>query len=367
MRSSFLVLACVTLVAGFISCSKNDNPIPPLAPETVGAYILNNGKWQSNNASLSYYNLQTREVATKVFATKNAKKLGDLGQDMVIYGGKMYITVANSGVIFVTDKQTKIIKEIQLPNYKTPRSVVAYQGKVYATYFEGALAQIDTTTFEVKTIPVGNNPDELGIANGNIYVANSDGMNWPPVGNTVSVVDIATFTISKEITVAVNPRLVEVDNQGDVYLISSGDYSENMPAVLQRIDTKTNTVQGVELSVTDNKGDKVVLTPNYMAMGANDKLYIVCGKSDMNGYVQGKVYCYNTLTEKMEGEFVTDGSVVQNFHYISADKISGNVYIGSSDYINNGDMYVFTPDGKLEDKFDTGGLNPMGVYFLTSN
>ncbi|MEG0519291.1 MAG: hypothetical protein RR555_10570 [Bacteroidales bacterium] len=365
MKRKFLMMACAALVIGITSCSKDDPTPDPIPQTTVGAYVLNGGKFGSNNSSLTYFNPATKEATYNVFSTKNGKKLGDSGQDMAIYGSKMYINVYNSGVIFVTDKQAKIIKEIQIKEYKAPRSVIAYNGKIYVTYYEGALAQIDTTTFEVKTVKVGANPEALKAANGKIYVANSGGMNTP-LGNTVSVVDPIAFKVLKDIKVADNPTMLQADSQGDIYVISMGNYYD-VPPTFQRIDAKTDVVSAMEVSIVNAEGKKVILpVPSYMAMGANDKLYIVSGENDATWLLQGKIYTLNAATEKVEGELIQDGTVVKNMYYLSADKVSGNIYAGSSDYKTNGDMYVFSPDGKLIQKFDTGGINPIGVYFLTN-
>lgn len=364
MKRKFLMVACVALVFGVISCSKDDNPTPPAPEVTVGAYVLNSGKFDSNNSSLAYFNTATQEVTYNVFAAKNGKKLGDTGQDMVIYGSKMYISVYNSGVIFVTDRQAKIIKEITLTDYKAPRSLIAYNGKVYVTYYEGALGQIDTTSFDVKTVKVGSNPEDMRVANGNIYVANSGGMSTP-VGNTISVVDPVALKVLKDIKVADNPTMLESDSKGDIYVISMGNYYD-VPPRLQRIEAKTDIVYTVELSVKEDGKDVVLPVPSYMTMGADDKLYLMSGNNDATWLLQGKVYTFNAATEKLEGEFIKDGTVVKSMYYISADKVNGNIYAGSSDYKTNGDMYVFSPDGKLIKKFDTGGLNPIGVYFLTN-
>ena len=66
----------------------------------------------------------------------------------------------------------------------------------------------------------------------------------------------------------------------------------------------------------------------------------------------------------MQSGFITDGTVVDNTYCLSVDPISGNLYIGTSDYVSTGDMYIFSPEGKLIDQLALSGLNPMGAYFL---
>lgn len=351
MKKIFLLMICTALMLGAVSCEK-ENTNPDVPESATGVYVLNNGSFNQNNSSLYLYEPSTKLIAKNVFASRNGKKLGDTGQDILIYGGKMYITVKGSGVLFVTDTQGNILKEIVLSDYKEPGNLTSYNGKVYVSYFDGGVAQIDTVKFDTKTVKVGDNPEELKAANGKIYVANSGGMNYPVYGKTVSVIDAATMKVIKTLEVADNPRFVEVDGQGDIYVISSGNYGVVKP-VLQRISSQTDLVQNIPLS----------FPPVWFAMGAEDKLYIIGGESDSDFHVQGKVYTFNTSTEKVDGAFVTDGTEVKSFHYLSADGVSGDVYVGSSDYVNNGDMYVFGKDGKLKDKFETG-LNPIKCVFL---
>ena len=68
---------------------------------------------------------------------------------------------------------------------------------------------------------------------------------------------------------------------------------------------------------------------------------------------------YNAADGKRIGEFVTDGTSLPKAYSLSAT--DDFVWVGCSDYKNNGDMYVFTKDGNLYDKFDTQGINPIKV------
>ena len=50
-----------------------------------------------------------------------------------------------------------------------------------------------------------------------------------------------------------------------------------------------------------------------------------------------------------------------NAYSISAAS-DGYIYVGCSDYVNTGDVYVLTSAGTLHDKFDSQGLNPVRAY-----
>lgn len=328
------------------------------AYEVSGVYILNSGKMGNNNSNISFYNFLTTEFKTKVFESANGTSLGDTGQDMVVYGSKMYIAVYGSGVIYVTDKQGKklaAIESVKGDKKQQPRGLTSYEGKVYATLYDGYLAKIDTTKLEIESqVAVGRNPEYVRAANNKLYVANSGGLDYnTPLGydKTVSVVDVATFRETEKIPVVINPDKMAVDSEGDIYVISNGNYGD-IPNTLQRIDASTHKVTNVG-------------NATWMSMN-NDKLYIIYSQYDANWNQVVSYHIFDAKTEKMlTDKFITDGTTVNKPFSINADPVYNYIYIGTSDYTNNGDMYIFTSDGKLVKKLDTGGLNPAGAYFAS--
>lgn len=73
--------------------------IEPLADGT--AYVLCEGNWGGNDASLSRVDLASGSIANNVFGTANGRGLGDVAQDIAVYGSKAYITVSFSNTIEV--------------------------------------------------------------------------------------------------------------------------------------------------------------------------------------------------------------------------------------------------------------------------
>ncbi len=355
MRVNQLLLIAVAASLLLVSCNKN-NPDPEPV-KTVGVFILNSGSFGYNNANLASYDSSTGEVQYEVFKKQNNKLIGDTGQDMLIFGSKMYIASSGSKVIFVTDHTAKIVKEITVSgtlSNLSPRYFTTFGDKVYVTYYEGYLGQIDTSSFAVTTVKVGDNPEQVTAANGKLYVANSGGLNYPNYGKTVSVVNPSSMSVTKTLNVSDNPQYILTDSQNDVYLISTGNYYD-VPSKLQKINSSTD-----EVSVIDG------VVPTWMARGANDKIYIVSSSYDANWNAVAVIYVYDAITDKIDGKFITDESVVDNVYSISADEVTGRVYIGTSDYVTTGDMYIYNSKGQFVNKFDTGGINPMGAYFLTN-
>lgn len=359
MKLNQSILLCAFALLTIVSCKKSDPIVKP--PEvTFGTYILNSGNNPDNNASLTYYDVKTGAATQEFFLAKNGKKLGDTANDMIVYGGKMYIAVTISGVIFVTDMQGRILSEITLDEYKSPQCLTAYNGKVYASYYDGGIVQIDTTSFATKSAPTGMNPEEVKESNGKLYVAISNGLNFPNFDKRVAVINPTTLNEIKSIEVGLNPAQIEVDHNNGIYVMSKGNYAD-VPSSLQRIDGGTDKVTPITFPADYG-------TVLHIAMGANDKLYIIAGISNATtGWkLIGKVYVYNTATQKFEGEFVTDGTTIDNMFSLSTDTSNGDVYVGTSDYQNTGDVYVFGVDGKMKYKI-ASGLNPMMVEFVRGN
>ena len=63
--------------------------------------VLNEGLFRQGNASLSIIDLKDTSVVNNVFLNLNGQKLGDTGNDMRLYGGKIYIVLHGSSTVEV--------------------------------------------------------------------------------------------------------------------------------------------------------------------------------------------------------------------------------------------------------------------------
>lgn len=86
--------------------------VVPLGDGT--AYVLNEGNWSSNEASLSRINLTTGAITNNIFSTVNGRDLGDVAQDLVVYGTKAYVTVSFSNTVEVVSIIDNTSRQIQL-------------------------------------------------------------------------------------------------------------------------------------------------------------------------------------------------------------------------------------------------------------
>ena len=352
IRIKLFAIIALALLAG---CSKVGNE-DRNETKDGGYFVLNSGNINVNNSNISVFNVNNKELTLNAFYQSNEKYLGDLGQDILVAGDEIYISVSNSRRIFVTDSQLKIKKEITFGmggnDAFQPRYLCSYQGKIYVTYYEGYLGRIDPAEdYKVECTKVGEYPEGLDCCSGKAYVANSGGMNYPDYDKTLSVVDLGTFKETAKIQVNTNPEFVKANDQGSLIFVSSkGNYAD-IPGMLQVVSTSDNTVKDLGFN-----------NLIWMAKGPGNKIYLLSGGYDQNwNPLPGKVSTLDASQPSAAAkEFVKDGVDFPMAYSLSVTN-DGYVFVGSSDYVNNGDVHVIGPDGKYVCKFDSNGLNPIKV------
>jgi len=339
-----LLMAMVAVIA-LSSCHKDKNDVAPIP--TAGIFVLNQGNFGGNNGTLTYYNYANKATTADIYASANGAGLGDTPNDLKVYGSKMYIVVNVSNVVDVVDSKTsKLIKQISFDK-KQPRSVAFYKNNAFVTSYDGTVSVIDTATFAItKSITVGRNPEQLVVSNNKLYVANSGGLGATP-DNTVSVIDLTTLTVTKTVNVILNPVAISADSYGHVYVISNGDYNTIMPGI----------------SIIDNTTD-VTTSQNTVDVGYGSP-FVVNG--DFAYYLSGtgKVVVYNTKTQAISSaNFITDGATFKAAYGLNVYSKTGEVFVSDAkDYKSAGTVTVFDKSGKTEYTVTTG-ITPSNIVFL---
>ena len=342
------------------SCDDMEDKLKPLSNtgsyEPTQLYILSEGLFNWNNSTLASYDLTTNTLVSDFFLTANKRGLGDTANDMKLYGSKLYVVVDQSSQIDVIDPITgKSLKQIPLfkenGDGRQPRFIEFYKGKAYVCSFDGTVAKIDTASLKIEAfVQCGKNPDGICVANNKIYVANSGGLNFPNYDNTVSVIDLNTFTEIKKITVGVNPGVIHADSEGDVYVISRGNYGAN-PYKFQRInsvsDTLTETFDDIQaLNFAIHNDTAYIYNYNFTTQSSDIKVFD-CKKEIV-----------------ISENFITDGTVLNTPFGIDVNPVNGDVYLtDAKSYTVFGDVLCFKKNGKLKFRIKEVGLNPKKVVF----
>ncbi|MDU8955858.1 MAG: YncE family protein, partial [Bacteroides sp.] len=90
------VLFIVFCLTAFVGCMKWDyGEMEDFSATGDGLFITNEGNFQYGNATLSYYDPETKTVENEVFYRANAMKLGDVAQSMTIRNDVGWVVVNN--------------------------------------------------------------------------------------------------------------------------------------------------------------------------------------------------------------------------------------------------------------------------------
>ena len=224
-------LCCICLTA----CEKpvaNDlgqvNAAPDASPRVL---LLNEGSWGSNNSSLTMIDNSRNMLDNHWFEEANGRGLGDVAQDIIAYGQRVYATVTFSNSLEVINPATGQSIRIDLGD-RTPRYLAAEGGKLFVTcYRPHSVIRIDTATLAVEASCIlgAYNPEGIAAVGGRLFVASS----YVQTNNStyrrdslLYVVDPAAMRVDTTLVVGLNPQAV-VDIDGRFIAVNyNGDYTD---------------------------------------------------------------------------------------------------------------------------------------------
>ncbi len=363
------VMACTPGVDEPAGPNPGDNPTyPDVTADYQGFYVLNEGVMGANKATLDYFEYQTGEYQQDVFPVRNPSiigQVGDVGTGLAIYGSKMYAIINGSNLVEVMDAKTaKHLASVEIPNVRC----MTFDGdKVYFSSYAGQMqmggtqlgyvVEMDTTTLQLgRSVTVGRQPEEMAIKDGKLYVANSGGYTPENYDNTLSVIDLQSFTEIKKIAVAINLHRVFLAPDGSLYVSSRGNYAD-VPANLYIVDTQTEKVVktlGKGVTSVALKGDVAyVINIEYGPAPEYKTIY--------------DYYTINLSTHTINpGSFLsTDVQEKITYPYsVAVHPTVGDIIItDASDFVTPGMLFYCNADGQLLWKHTTGDI-PGSIAFL---
>ena len=358
-RLSIFALSAL-IVLSFSSCRKDEPKATeePKVPEDVvlktGFYVLNQGAMGTNKASLDCFDYVSGTYKNNVFDPSVTLGLGDTGNDAKVYGGKLYITVNGSNLVEVADASTA--KHLASITINSCRYVNFYNGKVYVTSYNGFnngyVSEIDTTSLTVtRKCTVSVCPEEMAFAGTKMYVAHVGDYDHG-YSKKLSVIDMSTFTETKQIDVALNMSKVRPTADGKLLINSLGNYYD---------------VSG-SLVVFDPMSETVVKSFDIPVYGLdiyNGKCYCFTQEYDESWNTTYRFYTIDLATYALGGSPITDGTEkeMQNPSNIAIDSRNGNFYVcDAADYVTPGTVTCYSSAGKKQ-WTKTAGDIPYAIAF----
>lgn len=363
------------------SCREDELVVPteydivgdiPASSAVRGFYLVNEGNMGSNKCTLDYYDYQTGLYARNFYAERNPsiiKELGDVGNDIGIYGSKLYVAVNCSHKVEVMDARTGVrIGQIDIPNC---RYVRFHRGKAYVSSYvgpvmidpnapKGAVYEVDTASLAVtRKVTVGYQPEEMVIADDYMYVANSGGYRAPNYDNTVSVIEMIDFKQIQQIPVGINLHRIKKDRYGKLWVTSRGDY-HTRPSRLYVLEKK----RGYNRMIVS---DTLDIACSNMAFRGDSLFYYA---TEWNNYTQSNTITYGIVDvrtkERVSDNFITDGSDkdISIPYGIAIHPETGDIFVtDAKNYVSSGTLYCFDRKGRRKWSVRTGDI-PAHIAFL---
>jgi YVTN family beta-propeller protein len=328
-------------------CSKDDDPTTPVITAERGVYVVNEGNYGRNNASLSFYSIDSNKISNDIFYSVNGKKLGDVGQNVYIKDSKVYIVVNNSNKIAVINASTQKLIDTITTNLTSPRAIAFYGNYMYVSNLYGSNISVFTgenyKTF-VKNITVKNYPDEMITVNNKIYCCHTSFSNK---STTLSVIDPQNSDNVKTIRIGYNPNMIKSLSDGSIAILCTGEYNDyanlndDFYAYLYLLNSNTD-------AVTDS-----------ISIGGHPMDFVI-DASD-NAYITGDA---GIIKVDLKNKKITNSSLISGYFYaIGYDKERNEIYLSDpKDFTASGDVLIYSLSGTLRTKF-TAGIIPGAFCF----
>jgi DNA-binding beta-propeller fold protein YncE len=320
LSNRFLFLLLIT--AGLASCETvSEPPVDNSVIKKPSLLVLNEGAYGASNASLDAIDVASDERSANII-----QNLGDVGSDVEIINGKIYVVSSKSARMYVVDPADGATKaSFNFPQPASPNAIAKINDNeaIVTNLFQSRIDIIDLSTNTIKdSIKVGQGTVDIGIMNGMAYVS--------AAANVVYIIDLSTKTLVDSVSVGTTPQSVIIDPTRNQVVVMSWGMWPDGTANVSIIDASTRTVK--------RKAD--VASSIQKLVAGDNKLYVI----------------YSDKVETMD--LVSGiGIPFSNKGYLAGvfDEPSNELYLGSGDYTSPGKVDVVNAStGALKRTYEAG-------------
>ena len=323
-----------------------------------GIFVYNEGNFMYGNASLTYYDPETREVINDVFFNTNGIPLGDVAHSMTIRDSLGYVVVNNSGRIYIFNTSTFEVKG-KITGLTSPRYIhfvsetKAYVSDLYAR----SITVVDPISMEVTgRIPVNNSNSE-SYQHATEQMLQYDRFvytNCWSFDQQVLVIDSELDLVVDSIEVLKQPNSMVLDSHHSLWVLCDGG-AEGSPYGFE--------AGGLLKIGAGSTEPEIILS---FPLGESPRDLKINGTGDTLFFINEDVYRFAVkgMTEpELLIESPYEGSMMSGYYGLDVDPLSSEIYVADAiDFVQRGMVYRFSPEGVAVDTFRTG-IAPGGFCF----
>lgn len=357
MKTKQLVVATFAVLVSLSACKKDEpqpqTPTPTPSAFESGVFITNEGPYGNGTGTISYFNKTNSTVSNDIFESKNSYPLGNIVQSMSIYNSKGYIVVNNAGKVEIVDANTfasaGVISGLNSPRYFLGvNSTTGYVSEWGADGMTGAVKVINLSSNTVtSTIATGKGAENMLKVGDKVYVACSGGFGNDSV---VTVIDALTNAVTGTINVGANPKSLQVDVNGKLWILCAGQWDVNYTML-----EKTGSLVRINPAT-----DAVELTLPLLSQYSQPfNLVINAAKTSLYYTFASEVYTQSVNASTLN----TTPVISRNFYALGIDPATDYIYGGDAgNFSANGNVLRYSVSGTVIDSFAVG-IAPNGFCF----
>ena len=304
-------------------------------------WVLNEGNFQSGNASLSLIDRETGETIQNINQKVNGFPLGDVLQNAINVNGKIWLTINNSGKIVVVNPNTLSIEK-SIEAIGSPRFMYQVGNDVFVSDFQTKTIHIINASTLEKTgeIYTGSWSEQMTLVGNELWVTMVN-------RNKIYCVNTTSRIITDSIATYDQPINITTDVNGQVWVLCGGNIFPKTAANLMVIDAPTKAeFQNFEFPNTNFKPSR--LSKNTVG----DSLF----------WIYDGVFAKSISNSNWPISPIMSANG-KNFYGLRYDQYTKHLWLSDAkNYVQSGEVFELHQNGTIIRSFNAGNI-PGDFYF----
>ncbi len=315
--------------------------------QNTKAYILSEGSFSPGAAKLSLYQYSGNSFSLNVFSPGN---IGLYPDGLAKFQSNLYMleqgNFGGAGKLYKLDSAGTVVNSKVFGT--NPYSLTVINNKVYATNGPGSkVTVLDINTLNIiKEVNVGVYPQEILGFHNKVFVCNTSAFGGAS-DSSVSIINSATDSVVARVFFNYQPVAIAITNDQKLLIGTTGPQGTIYkldPDTYQKLDSFT-VAGGVDKDICVDKNSNYVYFINY-----NNNI--------------GRL----NLSTRVSDEFIMNPNPASSFFYgYNFDYTNNKHFIADAkNFTVSGSLYIYSQAGVLEHTYTTG-VAPRRIVFDRTN